>query len=84
MVNYIIEYTVLSKIDAVIKTGTIKVKNKESELAAKCSLEDFLDRKYEHFHKLVIHKCTEDIDLGDDTLNAFKDLFGAGDSNPFK
>lgn len=46
-----------------LKSGTlfgkqIKVKNKENELVAKCSLEDYLRRKYgDNFLELVITNC---------------------------
>lgn len=60
----------------VLSTGTlynkqIKVKNKDNELIAKCSLEDYLKRKYGNaFKQLVITKCEEDI------ISIFNNFFG--------
>ena len=62
-----------------LKSGTlfgkqIKVKNKENELIAKCSLEDYLRKKYgKDFLELVITNC-RNTTLGD--FDTFSDLFG--------
>lgn len=61
-----------------LKSGTIfgkqiRVKNKENELIAKCSLEDYLRRKYGNdFLELVITNCRNT------TFSGFNmsDLFG--------
>ena len=57
----------------------IRVKNKENELIAKCSLEDYLNRKYgDSFISLTITKCNEDI------VSRFGEIFGFNnESNPF-
>lgn len=75
---FIIDY------DVQLTSGTlfnkqIKVKNKENELVAKCSLEDYLRRKYgDSFVSLTITKCNEDI------VNKFEEIFGFNNSsNPF-
>lgn len=75
---FIIDY------DVQLTSGTlfnkqIKVKNKENELMAKCSLEDYLRRKYGNsFISLTITKCSEDI------VNKFEEIFGFNNSsNPF-
>lgn len=66
--NFLIDYSVT------LNTGTldnkqIKVKNKNNELAAKCSLEDYLRKKYpDSFVSLVITKCSP--------CNPFGDIFG--------
>lgn len=68
--NFVIDYYV------VLNSGTlynkqIKVKNKDNELMAKCSLEDYLKRKYGNtFKQLVITKCEEDI------ISMFNSFFG--------
>ena len=42
------------------KHAIIVIKNKENELIAKCSLEDYLRRKYGNdFIELIITKCTQ-------------------------
>ena len=57
----------------------IKVKNKENELIAKCSLEDYLRRKYgDSFVSLTITRCNEDI------VSKFEEMFGSNNlNNPF-
>lgn len=58
----------------------IRVKNKENELIAKCSLEDYLRRKYgDSFVSLTITRCNEDI------VSKFEEMFGYNNlSNPFR
>lgn len=62
----------------VLKSGTItnkqiRVKNKENELIAKCSLEDYLRRKYgNNFIELIITKCTQSFN---DISNIFNEIF---------
>lgn len=69
--NFIIDYYVRLE-DSTLHDKQIKVKNKDNELMAKCSLEDYLHRKYgDKFRKLVITKCKEDIDLFN-LFNLFK------------
>lgn len=63
----------------VLKSGTItnkqiRVKNKENELIAKCSLEDYLRKKYGNdFIKLIITKCIQS--SFDDILDIFNGIF---------
>ena len=73
--NYIIDYICYSNGGIVLHDGKMRVKNRPSDFAAKCSLEDFLKRKYENFGRLVIRSCI--IDLG---IPGFGDFFGF---NPF-
>ena len=58
----------------------IRVKNKENELIAKCSLEDYLRRKYgDSFVSLTITRCNEDI------VSKFEEMFGSNNlNNPFR
>lgn len=79
VMNFIIKYYCLDKSGRTICAGKMRVKNKDNKLAAQCNFEDFLKRKYDNFDKLVIKSCIVD----DDIVEAFKDLFGTGDSNPF-
>ena len=58
MANYIIEYRVLSSIDAVIKTGKIRCKNKDTEFQAKVGLDNYLKRTVPAFSRLIIISCT--------------------------
>ena len=56
--NYRINYNVIL-FDKILYDKEIKVKNKDSELIAKCSLEDYLRRKYgDTFRQLIIITCT--------------------------
>lgn len=58
----------------------IRVKNKENELIAKCSLEDYLRRKYgDSFVSLTITRCNADI------VGKFEEMFGSNNlNNPFR
>ena len=61
MTNYRINYNVILW-DNILYDKEIIVKNKSSELVAKCALEDYLRRKYgESFKQLIITKCNPDI-----------------------
>jgi len=40
--------------------GKMKVKNSMSDLHAKIKLESYLQRKHEHFSRLVVLSCTVD------------------------
>lgn len=75
---FIIDYNV-QLTSGTLFNKQIKVKNKENELMAKCSLEDYLKRKYGNsFISLTITKCSED------TVNKFEKIFGFNNSsNPF-
>ena len=57
--NYLIDYEIFDVDNISLKQGQIKVKNKFSEFEAKCSLEDYLKKRYYNFHRLVISKCLE-------------------------
>lgn len=66
--TYLIDYNVTLN-TGVLTNKTIRVKNKDNELMAKCSLEDYLKRKYpDSYVSLVITKCSPD--------NPFADIFG--------
>lgn len=57
---FLIDYNVVLK-SGTIYNKQIKVKNKDSELIAKCSLENYLRRKYgDDFIKLIITNCIID------------------------
>jgi len=58
--NYIIKYNLILD-SSRLNEKIIKVKNKPNELFAKCSLEDYLKRKYNNFKALEIIDCNEDI-----------------------
>ena len=58
--NYRIKYEV-TLLSGIIPDKEIIVKNKDNELYAKVSLEDYLKRKYgDSFIRLVITDCVED------------------------
>ena len=69
---YIIDYKVLDKNGNQIKEGIIKVKNKQSNLHAQTSLEDYLRKKVSNFNKLIVVNCSEENEL----MRIFKDIFG--------
>ena len=57
---FLIDYNVVLK-SGTIYNKQIKVKNKDSELIAKYSLENYLRRKYgDNFIKLIITNCIID------------------------
>lgn len=55
--NYIVEYKVLSSIDAVIKIGKTRCKNKATEFEAVAGLSDHLAKTVPAFHKMVVIRC---------------------------
>lgn len=70
--NYRINYNVVLY-GKTLCDKEIIVKNKNNELIAKCSLEDYLKRKYgDSFRQLTIIKCIPDYFGG---TNIFNDLF---------
>ena len=72
--NYRINYNVVLY-SKTLYDKEIIVKNKNNELIAKCSLEDYLKRKYgDSFRQLIIIKCIPDYFGG---TNIFNDLFYA-------
>lgn len=75
---FIIDYNV-QLTSGTLFNKQIRVKNKENELIAKCSLEDYLRRKYgDSFVSLTITRCNEDV------VGEFEEMFGSNNlSNPF-
>jgi hypothetical protein len=69
--NYIIAYQVIGKYNQVIKSGKMRVKNKETSIHAQIDLEEFLKRKISGFVRLEVLKCEEDV-VG----HIFGDIFG--------
>jgi hypothetical protein len=70
--NFLIKYTIYSKIGSEIKSGRIRVKNKMSSIEAQCELEKYFKRKHINFDKLVVHDCIEDNPI----IDLFGDIFG--------
>lgn len=71
--TFTINYNIVLKSET-ITNKQIRVKNKENELIAKCSLEDYLRRKYGNdFIKLIITKCIQS--SFDDILDIFNGIF---------
>ena len=66
--NYLIKYTAKAKNGAVLKSGTMRAKNKYSSIEAQVKFEDYLKKKYPDFGKLIVHECTEE--------NPFSSIFG--------
>ena len=75
---FIIDYNI-QLTSGILFNKQIRVKNKENELIAKCSLEDYLRRKYgDSFVSLTITRCNEDI------VSKFEEMFGSNNlNNPF-
>ena len=70
--NYRVNYNVVL-CNEILYDKEIIVKNKNNELIARCSLEDYLKRKYgDSFRQLIITKCIPDLFGG---ANIFNDLF---------
>lgn len=68
--TFLIDYNVVTT-SGTIYNKQIKVKNKDNELIAKCSLENYLRRKYgDNFVKLVIINCVKD------DFDLFSTIFG--------
>lgn len=76
---FIIDYNV-QLTSGTLFNKQIRVKNKENELIAKCSLEDYLRRKYsDSFVSLTITRCNEDM------VSKFEEMFGSDNLfNPFR
>jgi hypothetical protein len=70
--TFIIAYEVFDNKNNIIKSGSMKCKNKYTDLEAKISLETFLKKKYNNFYKLVILSCKED-----SIFSIFDDIFSS-------
>ncbi len=60
MSTFRIKYNLILN-DKILYDKKIKVKNKDNELIAKVSLENYLRRKYPTFKQLIITDCRVDI-----------------------
>ena len=69
--NYLIKYSVQDKNGMVLKSGTVKAKNKCNSLEAQTKFEEYLKKKYSNFGKLIVYSCTEENPFG----NIFGDIF---------
>lgn len=67
-----IDYKVYSATGSVLKIGKMRVKNADTEIAAKIKLEAYLKKHVPGFGRLVINRCHSENPL---------DIFGQ--SNPF-
>lgn len=68
--NYIISYTTYDSIGRVLKSGNMKVKNKDSELSAKVALDRFLSSKEPKMSRMIVWSCERDV------MDAFGGLLG--------
>jgi len=71
---YYITYKIY-KNDKLIDNKTRKVKNKVNEYFAKGGLEMWLHEKFD-FDRIEFIKCVSEIEIDDDMVERFKDLFG--------
>lgn len=60
MKNYIIDYMAKDKKGNVLKSGKIRVKNKDNEFVAQVEFEKYLQRNYPNFGQLIVNSCVED------------------------
>ena len=60
MSTFRIKYNLILN-DNILYDKEIKVKNKDNELIAKVSLENYLRRKYPTFKQLIINDCRVDV-----------------------
>ena len=66
--NFLITYNVVLD-NEILYDKQIKVKNKSSELIAKCSLEDYLKKKHgDLFRQLIITNCSQDTEITVDDI----------------
>jgi hypothetical protein len=75
--TFIITYKIFDNKNNIIKSGSMKCKNKYTDLEAKISLEAFLKKKYNNFYKLVVVSCKEDYMFSNinDIFSNFSDIF---------
>lgn len=79
--NFIIEYS-LYKDGSIIQSKKMKVKNVDDyngEIIAKLKLDKYLSSIID-YDRMEVKSCEKDYDV----LNMFADIFGSGNSNPFK
>ena len=66
--NFLITYNVVLD-NEILYDKQIKVKNKDNELIAKCSLEDYLKKKHgDLFRQLIITNCSQDTEITVDDI----------------
>lgn len=72
--NYLIKYSVYSVEGDLIKEGTIRAKNKQNEFMAKVKFEEYLKMKYPKLDKIIMHSCTQEIDIFKNLGSLFGDI----------
>ena len=55
--NYLIEFTCFDRDEKILSAGKMRVKNKESDIAAKVGLERYLQKQHKGFGRLVVKSC---------------------------
>lgn len=79
---FLIVYSCYDKAGNLIKSGKLKNKQPKTEIAAKVGTENYLAKKYNNFHRLVIHQCRS-IDPFAEILKGFSGTkFGLWFSKP--
>lgn len=73
MPNYTIEYSLYHG-PRLLKEGTMKVKNKDNDIAAKVALEKYLNTKMD-FNRMEVRSCTLEYSMDSDIINFFNNLF---------
>jgi len=75
-VVFIIEYTCYDTNNQIIKSGKMKVKNREHRFEAQCDFENFLKKKHLNFGRLVIIECKKENPFGENSDIFSDDAFG--------
>lgn len=76
--SFVIEYTCLAKNGKVLASGKMRAKKAATKFEAQCGFEEFLEKKYPDFGKLIVIKCYDEHDFA----NMFNEILGG--KNPFK
>lgn len=73
--KYIIKYKIILEDSEPLDNKEIKISNCMSSFHAQVRLEEYLQKKYINFKKLIVYECKEDI------LAQFGDMFGSSNFN---
>lgn len=75
--KYVVKYEVILEGSDPLKDKEIKIDNCMSSFHAQVRLEEYLQKKYINFKKLIVYSCREDNPFGfEDIFQNFGDIFG--------
>ena len=69
--QFLIKYRCYSK-QGLIKSGTMRVKNRQNSLDAKVSLDRYFEKTLPEFSYMVVDSCEEDLEILDFFNGIFK------------